>query len=81
MSSDGVKTILTHVNRIKPLFETMIWKDEECVDFDDIRLGDWFHEQNSENNAVTESQSKTKQKMCQKHQKPNLPLLKSRRKK
>lgn len=40
MSSDGVKTILTHVNRIKPLFETMVWKDEECVQFDDIRPGD-----------------------------------------
>ncbi|KZS01862.1 Uncharacterized protein APZ42_001347, partial [Daphnia magna] len=28
---------LTHVNRLKALTECMIWRDEECVDFDDLR--------------------------------------------
>ncbi|KAI9550595.1 hypothetical protein GHT06_004910 [Daphnia sinensis] len=29
----GKQTQLVHVNRIKPLYESMIWKDEPCVDF------------------------------------------------
>jgi hypothetical protein len=33
----GGKTQLTHVNRLKTLTECMIWRDEECVDFDDLR--------------------------------------------
>jgi hypothetical protein len=33
----GKQTQLVHVNRIKPLFETMIWKDEPCVPFFDVR--------------------------------------------
>jgi hypothetical protein len=28
---------LTHVNRLKALTECMVWRDEECVDFDDFR--------------------------------------------
>ncbi|KAK4024533.1 hypothetical protein OUZ56_009954 [Daphnia magna] len=31
-------TQLVHVNRIKPLFESMIWKDEPGVDFLDVRI-------------------------------------------
>ncbi|KAI9550516.1 hypothetical protein GHT06_005392 [Daphnia sinensis] len=27
------EAFLVHVNRIKPLYESMIWKDEPCVDF------------------------------------------------
>ncbi|KZS03091.1 Uncharacterized protein APZ42_034268 [Daphnia magna] len=34
----GKKTQLVHVNRIKPLFESMIWKDEPGVDFLDVRI-------------------------------------------
>ena len=34
----GKQTQLVHVNRIKPLFESMIWKDEPFVDFLDIRI-------------------------------------------
>ena len=33
----GKQTQLVHVNRIKPLYETMIWKDESCVPFFDQR--------------------------------------------
>ena len=33
----GKQTQLVHVNRIKPLYETMIWKDEPCVPFFDQR--------------------------------------------
>ena len=33
----GKQTQLVHVNRIKPLYETMIWKDEPCVPFFDVR--------------------------------------------
>ncbi|KAI9558398.1 hypothetical protein GHT06_015178 [Daphnia sinensis] len=29
----GKQTQLVHVNRIKPLYESMIWKEEPCVDF------------------------------------------------
>ena len=36
-SYNGGKTQLTHVNRLKALTESMIWRDEECVDFDDLR--------------------------------------------
>ncbi|KZR95688.1 Uncharacterized protein APZ42_010418, partial [Daphnia magna] len=32
------QTQLVHVNRIKPLFESMIWKDEPGVDFLDVRI-------------------------------------------
>nr|CAH0102035.1 unnamed protein product [Daphnia galeata] len=32
------QTQLVHVNRIKPLYESMIWKDEPGVDFLDIRV-------------------------------------------
>jgi hypothetical protein len=35
----GKQTQLVHVNRIKPLYETMIWKDEPCVEFFDVRTG------------------------------------------
>ncbi|KAI9560498.1 hypothetical protein GHT06_011431 [Daphnia sinensis] len=34
----GKHTQLVHVNRIKPLFESMIWKDETGVDFLDVRI-------------------------------------------
>ena len=34
----GKHTQLVHVNRIKPLFESMIWKDEPLVDFLDTRI-------------------------------------------
>jgi hypothetical protein len=34
---NGNGTQLTHVNRLKALTECMIWRDEECVDFDDLR--------------------------------------------
>ncbi|KZS09148.1 Uncharacterized protein APZ42_026699 [Daphnia magna] len=34
----GKPTQLVHVNRIKPLFESMIWKDEPGVDFLDVRI-------------------------------------------
>ena len=34
---NGNGTQLTHVNRLKALTECMIWRDEECVDFDDFR--------------------------------------------
>ena len=36
-SYNGGKTQLTHVNRLKALTECMIWKDEDCVDFDGLR--------------------------------------------
>ena len=36
-SYNGAKTQLTHVNRLKALTECMVWRDEECVDFDDLR--------------------------------------------
>jgi hypothetical protein len=36
-SYKGGKTELTHVNRLKALTECMVWRDEECVDFDDLR--------------------------------------------
>jgi hypothetical protein len=36
-SYNGGKTELTHVNRLKALTESMVWRDEECVDFDDLR--------------------------------------------
>ena len=35
-SYDGANTIHTHVHRIKPLFETIVWKNEECIDFNDL---------------------------------------------
>ena len=28
---------MTHVNRLKALTECMVWRDEDCVDFDDLR--------------------------------------------
>ncbi|KAK4013937.1 hypothetical protein OUZ56_026485 [Daphnia magna] len=31
----GKQTQLVHVNRIKPLYESMIWKEEPCVEFED----------------------------------------------
>jgi transposase InsO family protein len=34
---DGGRVQLTHVNRLKPLSESMVWKDEDCVDFKDLR--------------------------------------------
>ncbi|KAK4045289.1 hypothetical protein OUZ56_032827 [Daphnia magna] len=34
---NGNGTQLTHVNCLKALTECMIWRDEECVDFDDLR--------------------------------------------
>ncbi len=34
---NGNGTQLTHVNRLKALTECMIWRDEECVDFDYLR--------------------------------------------
>ncbi|KAI9562541.1 hypothetical protein GHT06_009994 [Daphnia sinensis] len=34
---NGNATQLTHVNRLKALTECRIWRDEECVDFDDLR--------------------------------------------
>jgi hypothetical protein len=34
----GKQTQLVHVNRIKPLFESMIWKDEPGVDFFYVRI-------------------------------------------
>ncbi|KAI9552616.1 hypothetical protein GHT06_020484 [Daphnia sinensis] len=34
----GKQTQLVHVNRIKPLFESMIWKDEPGVEFLDARI-------------------------------------------
>ncbi|KAK4013550.1 hypothetical protein OUZ56_026104 [Daphnia magna] len=34
----GKQTQLVHVNRIKPLFESMIWKDEPGVNFLDVRI-------------------------------------------
>ena len=37
IASTGKQTQLVHVNRIKPLYESMIWKDEPCVDFYDLR--------------------------------------------
>jgi hypothetical protein len=36
-SYNGGKTELTNVNRLKALTESMVWRDEECVDFDDLR--------------------------------------------
>ncbi|KZS10210.1 Uncharacterized protein APZ42_025363 [Daphnia magna] len=33
----GKQTQLVHVNRIKPLYESMIWKEEPCVDFPESR--------------------------------------------
>ena len=36
-SYNGNGTQLTYVNRLKALTECMIWRDEECVDFDDLR--------------------------------------------
>jgi hypothetical protein len=36
-SYNGNGTQLTHVNRLKALTECMVWRDEECVDFDDFR--------------------------------------------
>lgn len=37
-SYDGARIQTVHINRLKQLLETMIWRDEECVDFDDLRL-------------------------------------------
>jgi hypothetical protein len=34
---NGNGTQLTHVNRLKALTECMILREEECVDFDDLR--------------------------------------------
>jgi hypothetical protein len=36
-SYNGAATQLTHVNRLKALTECMVWRDEKCVDFDDLR--------------------------------------------
>ena len=36
-SYNGGKTQMTHVNRLKALTECMVWRDEDCVDFDDLR--------------------------------------------
>ncbi|KAI9553636.1 hypothetical protein GHT06_021560 [Daphnia sinensis] len=36
----GKQTQLVHVNRIKPLYESMIWKEEPCVEFQDNRKED-----------------------------------------
>ena len=36
-SYDGGRVQLTHVNRLKLLSESMIWSDEECVEFNDLR--------------------------------------------
>ena len=36
-SYNGNNKQLTHVNRLKALTECMIWRDEVCVDFDDLR--------------------------------------------
>ena len=36
-SYNGATTQLTHVNRLKALTECMVWRDEKCVDFDDLR--------------------------------------------
>ena len=37
LSYNGNGTQLTHVNRLKALAECMIWRDEECVDFDHLQ--------------------------------------------
>ncbi|KAK4007131.1 hypothetical protein OUZ56_012292 [Daphnia magna] len=36
----GKQTQLGHVNLIKPLYESMIWKEEPCVEFEDNRKED-----------------------------------------
>ncbi|KZS06393.1 Uncharacterized protein APZ42_030186 [Daphnia magna] len=36
-SYNGARTQLTHVNRLKALTECMVWRDEEFVDFEDLR--------------------------------------------
>ncbi len=38
--SKGGKVQLVHVNRKKPLLEAMIWKDEPCPQFQDIRTNE-----------------------------------------
>jgi hypothetical protein len=40
---------LVHVNRIKPLLESMIWKDDPCPQFEDLRIID----QDSESVAIS----------------------------
>ena len=61
-SYNGAKTILTHVNRIKPLFETMVWRDEECVDFYDLRNNQNKPVRDDESDSFIENSLKEKEK-------------------
>ena len=36
LPTKGGKVQLVHVNRIKPLLEAMIWKDDPCPEFRDV---------------------------------------------
>ncbi len=48
----GGKVQLVHVNRIKPLLEAMIWKDDPCPEFRDVRTNE---EELSTNDSLTEN--------------------------
>lgn len=54
----GKQTHLVHVNRLKPLYETMVWKDEPCVDFFDLRTGT-EHSDSAKLPPVSPKRSKT----------------------
>ena len=62
---NGNGTQLTHVNRLKILTECMIWRDEESVDFDDLRelkLGaERPGEENTEVNGVDNNEDSLKE--------------------
>ena len=48
----GGKVQLVHVNRIKPLLEAMIWKDDPCPEFRDAGTNE---EELSTNDSLTEN--------------------------
>jgi hypothetical protein len=52
LPTKGGKVQLVHVNRIKPLLEAMIWKDDPCPEFRDVRTNE---EELSTNDSLTEN--------------------------
>ena len=52
LPTNGGKVQLVHVNRIKPLLEAMIWKDDPCPEFRDVGTNE---EELSTNDSLTEN--------------------------
>ncbi len=71
----GKQTQLVHVNRIKPLYETMVWKDEPCIDFFDVRTESSHSDVTEQENIVrTKTAHKFIRKTRKKRKAPAVPV-------